>query len=212
MAGPIKGTNRLEYERLVEALTTRGMVHPEALRQILTECATRGSLFTEALVNEGTVSDWDLSRVVAEVFGLPFLPVDAYDPAKEALHGLDPGYLLRHCVVPLDRFGKLLTVAMPAMVPSDVLAHIGAQGDAQVVPVVGTVQSNRAWLTANLLPKQQAPPANAAAGAPIADGDWLNLFDAAEEKLRSGPPVDLKSAKPKPPERPAGSGARQDAA
>lgn len=238
MAGPIKSTNRLDHDRLVDALIARGMVHPEALRQIQAECAARGGLLPEALVNEGTVSDWDLSRVVAEVFGLPFLPVDAYEVSKDALKGLDPEYLVRHCLVPLDRFGKLLTVAMPGMVPSDVLAHLGAQVDSQVVPVVGTVQSNRAWLTSNLQTAKSpgAPGAPRPAGAPSApgapgapspqrapvsapavgtatDGDWLNLFDAADEQVRTGPAIDLDASKKSPAKKPPGaSEPRQEAA
>jgi hypothetical protein len=196
VAAVVKLVQRLDYERLSDALVQRGLVEAGALRTVLEQCALERRLFTEVLVADGLVGDWELSRVACEVFGLAFFSVDSYQPAKDALEGLDPRYLREHCLVPLDRFGGILTVSMPSIAPSDVLASLGRQANAEVVPIIGTVATNRRWLEANLQETAVARPDESGAETPRLDLDnaWLGMFDAADELVRRAA------------ERPTGSG------
>lgn len=150
----LKSTQRLDYNRLAEALGERGLVEPQALQHILTQCLSGGGLFTEILVAENHISDWDLSRVVCEVFGLPFLTPEFYTPSSDAAEGIELAFLHEHAIVPLDRFGKLLTIAMPGLTPSNVLGSLRESIGVSILPVVSSVVTNRAWLQEKLpLPK-----------------------------------------------------------
>lgn len=129
--------------------------------------------FCEALVTSNLVSDWDLSKVVCETFQLPFLPVDLITPNPAALEEINVADFQKHQLVPLDIFGQILTVAMPALVPAEVLAHIAAMSDFEVLPVVGTVDSNRRWIAEHM----------AVAPAPAAEGGWESMFDEADASV-----------------------------
>ena len=200
----MKINQRLDYTRLTEALGELGLVSPEALQAALEQSMTTGALLPGLLVDDGLVADWELSRVSSEVFNLPFLTVDVYAPSEEAMQDLDPEFLRRFALVPLDRYEKLLTVAMPAMVPTDVLTNLARRADAHVIAVVGSVASNRRWLEDHLpepdpsaTPDQVAgalpnldnvaaalPDVQVADGAKVVDDDWGGMFDAADAAVQ----------------------------
>ncbi len=183
----MKSTQRLDYHRFAESLVERGLVERDVLNHTLHQCSTAGSLLPELLVTEDLISDWELSYVVCELYHLPFVTVDVYEPSDEALEGLNPEYLRQHGLVPLDRFGKLLTVAMPGIVPTEILEGISLEGGGRILPVVGSVNSNRRWLMEHLPPSTMPTPQDAmfAGVDPLGeDESWTNVFDAGEEAVQ----------------------------
>jgi hypothetical protein len=177
---PVKSNQRLEYNRLAEVLAERGLVDPQSLREAL-QFSGRGNLpFPEALVSANLVSDWELSRVVCELYGLPFLPVDMYDPDPKAREKIDPQTLIENCVVPIGKFGNVLTICMPAMLPAEVLGLLASETDLHISPVVGTVRTNRKWLETNLRVQPAAPLPEATAAEGEANGEWSSIFDAGD--------------------------------
>ncbi|MBM3977062.1 MAG: hypothetical protein FJ299_08740 [Planctomycetes bacterium] len=194
----MKVVQRLEYTRLAEALTGRGLVNATACQQILAQCTKSGEPFTELLVQSNFVADWELARIVSETFSLPFVPVDLYEPAKDVAKDLDQEFLCRHCLVPLDRIGDRLTVSMPGMVSADVLGALGTLAKATVVPLVGSVAANRAWLNTTYgrpVVEESQPAVDMSLGAGGAgaqnpddpstgEGDWLTLFDNADQQVK----------------------------
>lgn len=167
----MKHSYRLDYQSLAEILGQRGLVEPQRLKLALQASQTGPIPFPELLVGEGLIADWDLSRVVCDLFGLAFLPVDRYAPVPEAMNGLDIDFLRTHRLVPLARHKRLLTVAMPALVPADVLAQLSTQSDLQVMPVVGTVNTNNRWMLEHL-----PAPLPQSTGT----GDWNKIFDEGD--------------------------------
>lgn len=199
----MKTKHRLDYNRLAEALGERGLIAPDSLQHVLHQCLGSRMLFPEVLVTENLISDWEVSRVVCEVFGLPFLTPQVYSPSPRALEGMEKEYLHQHNLVPLDRFGKLLTLAMPALTPSEIIGSFARDHDLEIIPLVSTVMSNRSWLYDNM-PIAQAPPppqpmaTNGANESALPDldevqsalpqdvnledlgDDWANLFDEGD--------------------------------
>lgn len=190
----MKNNQRLDYSRLAEVLAERGVCEPQALREALQFSGRGHAPFAEALVNASLVSDWELSRVVCELYNLSFMPVDMYDPDPNARKGLNSAFLIEHGLVPIGRFGNLLTIAMPGMVPADVLALLASDTDMTVLPVVGTVQTNRKWIERHLQAELAAAlptptPEDVAQGA----NEWGNIFDQADAAV-------LLDLKPLPPD------------
>ncbi len=190
----MKSSQRLDNNRLSEVLAERGLVEPQALREAA-NFAVHGKIpMSEALVTANLVQDWELARIVSEIYNLPFLPVELMDPDPRALEGIDPQFLVENCLVPVGRYGQVLTVCMPAMVPADVLGLLAATTDLVILPLVGSVRSNRNWIDKNLAAPSPAMPAQAAAGAGAepeserpagaapqgAPGEWGSLFDQAD--------------------------------
>lgn len=169
----MKHTQRLDYGRLAEVLHERGLAGLDAIRELLQLSKDGGMPFCEALVTSNLVSDWDLSKVVCETFQLPFLPVDLINPNLAALEEVDGEFFRKHQIVPVDIFGQVLTVAMPALVPAEVLAHVSALTDFVVLPMVGTVESNRRWINEHM----------STGPAPDLAGGWESMFDAADAEV-----------------------------
>ena len=172
----LKYTQRLDYGRLAEVLHERGLAGLDSIRELLQLSQDGGMPFCEALVTSNLVSDWDLSKVVCETFQLPFLPVDLIAPNPAAMEDIDVKLFHSHQLVPVDVFGQVLTVAMPALVPAEVLAQVSAMTDCVVIPLVGTVESNRRWISEHMT---LAPP-------PEVEGGWESMFDAADAQVASG--------------------------
>ena len=188
----MKSSQRLDNNRLAEILAERGLVEPQALREA-TNFAAHGKIpMSEALVTANLVQDWELGRIVCEIYNLPFLPVELMDPDPRAMQGIDPQFLVENCLVPVGRHGQVLTVCMPAMVPADVLGLLAATTDLAILPLVGSVRSNRSWLEKNLAggqtQKMPAGPGHASeaaggkssGGGPQGPGEWGSLFDQAD--------------------------------
>lgn len=178
----MKHAQRLDDARLAEVLNDRGMADLDAIRDLLQVAQGGGMLFTEALVTTNLVGDWDLSKVAAEIFQLPFLPVGTVQPDAQLWSDLDQQFLSRNGLVPLSRFGQVLTVAMPALVPTDVLKNLSEQSGYSVLPVVGTVETNRRWLL-----EQRSGTAKSRPGQ---ESDWGALFDAGDENVKLSLTVD----------------------
>ena len=165
------------------------MIDGDTIQHILKQCTDSGVLLPELLVREDLISDWEVSRVCSELFHLPYLPVDCYPPADDARAGLDPEYLRANCLVPLDRFGELITVAMPGIVPTAILDGLCGNGISQISPVVGSIAGNRMWLDANIQTKEAKQTAKLEEfSAAISDSEasWANIFDAGDDAVQLG--------------------------
>jgi len=190
----VKPTPRLDYERLADALIDRGLLDREAAQLVLQQAHTAGTPFCEILVAENLVTDWEVARVTAEIYNLPFLPVEVTVPNDRLLAGLDKDYLRKHALVPVERVGDVITVAMPGMVPTPILNAVCPDEGSLVLPVVGLVQSNRAWLTRFVPSVDAVRPSLPAEEAH--DADWGNIFDAGEEAVQLTLDEEQQPAKP----------------
>jgi len=161
-----KSVHRFDYARFGEALVERGLIDRDVLSHVLNQIQQTRALLPEVLVRENLVSDWEVSRAACEIYHLPFLTVDHYPPSASALDGYDLAYLRHFALVPLDRYGGLVTVIMPGLVPSEVLDGLRPGQGGRVLPVVGSVMSNRRWLEERIAPQAKAGVAQARLGGP----------------------------------------------
>lgn len=183
----VKLSQRLDYQRLASALVERGLCDHKQVQEAVHIAEQGHGSLPEVLVNSSTVSDWELSRLVAEIYGLPFLTVDQVDPDPAARKGLDLQFLADHGLVPLMRCNSVLTVSMPGMVSADVLGEMAAMTDLTILPVVGSVQTNRRWIEKVLTGEMKAALGDAVE-ANHAGSSWNNLFDAADASIHSTGP------------------------
>lgn len=181
----MKTSQRLDNTRLSEVLAERGLIEPQALREAANFAAHGKIPMSEALVTANLVADWELARIVSEIYNLPFLPIELLDPDPRAREGIDPQFLVENCLVPVGRYGQVLTVCMPGMVPADVLGMLAATTDLVILPLVGSVRSNRQWIEKNLVQQPSpalpsAAPADGAGASKGGPGEWGSLFDQAD--------------------------------
>lgn len=178
----MKSNRRLDYATLSEVLGQRGLVEPQRLSLALQTCQQTRVPFPETLVADNLIGDWELAKVVCDIYGLPFLPVDIYAPDEEAFAGLEKDFLRQHRLVPVGRHGNVLVVAMPGIVQADVLGALSTQHDLRILPVVGTVLTNNRWLEEFMPVEVSAALPATGDGAPEGGGGgaWGSIFDEGD--------------------------------
>ena len=81
------------------------------------------------------------------------------------------------------------TVGIPNGFPTDVLQGLVADDSLTVVPLVGSVTSNRRWLNEHL-----PVPSLDSLGAALPSDDWENIFDAGDEAVQVELQAELDAA------------------
>lgn len=193
----MKSRQRIDYGRLAAVLAERGIVDARAIQDALQFSQRGGPPFPEALVTANLVADWELTRLACEIYGLPFLTVGLVDPDPKASDGLDASFLMKECLVPLSRHGSVLTVLMPSLSTTDTLDELASKSGATILPICGTVRTNRDWLVKRYSSPAPAPAlpkggSSVEAVPEMTTAEWSNLFDEADAAVL----LDLKQVPP----------------
>jgi len=190
----VKGLEKLTPIRLAEVLTQKGAIATEAITDALYAQDKLGEPFAQILVDNGHITEWDLAKIVAEAFQLPFLMPSNYDIDDDAKKKLPKDILFRHQLVPVDVFDSVVVVAMPILTPYEVMSKIQRANEVELFPYVGLASENKkvltvlfddysAWLIEENKRREEANAAPDDEGGPDG-GDWTNIFDAGDEAIQ----------------------------
>lgn len=189
----MKGLEKLTAIRLAEVLSQKGIVPTDAITDALYSQDQYGEPFAEVLVSSEQISEWDLARVVVESFQLPFLLPSNYEIPDGAETILPKETLFENLLVPLGRYDRVVTVAMPILTPFDALDKIQREQDCELFPYVGLISENRNALTAifddfagwyEQIASKRAERLQER--REHASNDWMNIFDSADQAIRQG--------------------------
>ncbi|MCR9244487.1 MAG: hypothetical protein NXI31_05605 [bacterium] len=194
----MKGIEKLTSVRLAEILTERSIVPGEAISDALYAQERNAEAFAQVLINGGHITEWDLAKIVAEAFNLPFLMAGNYQLEDAAKERLPKEALFEHMIVPLDVFDDIVTVSMPVILPFEQIMKIQKEHSCELFPYVGLISENKrllgemhkdyhAWLDEDqkqreAAAKQRASNQNSNGRG---DGDWMSIFDAGDEAIRA---------------------------
>ena len=90
----------------------RGIIGEEQLDKALVVQKKNGGLIGEILVEMGFAREEDIAQALTAQYGFPYLPLSNYDVDPEVA-GIVPGRVARqYLLMPIDKIGKNLTVAM----------------------------------------------------------------------------------------------------
>lgn len=99
-------------KQLGELLLERGIISQEQLQKALGLQQEKGGLIGEILVELGFAKEEDIAQALTSQYGFPFLPLNNYEINTELLT-IIPGRVARQYVlIPIDKVGTNLTVAM----------------------------------------------------------------------------------------------------
>lgn len=189
----MKGLEKLTAIRLAEVLSQKGIVPTDAITDALYTQDQYGEPFAEVLVSSEQISEWDLARVVVESFQLPFLLPSNYEIPEDAKAILPKETLFENLLVPLGRFDRVVTVAMPILTPFDALDKIRREHRCELFPYVGLISENRNTLSAmfeDFAAWYEDVEAKRASRLQErkerASNDWMNIFDSADQAIRQG--------------------------
>lgn len=193
----MKGLEKLTAIRLAEVLTEKGLVPTEAITDALYAQDKHGEPFVHVLVGGGHITEWDLSKIVAESFQLPFIMAGSLEVADEAKERLPKEVLFKNLIVPLDVFDNVVTVAMPILTPYEELSKLQRQHECDLFPYVGLTSENKKVLGEMFSDfnewykndqerrEQEANRGRGKKGGSKGDGGgWMDIFDAGDQAIK----------------------------
>jgi hypothetical protein len=146
------------------------------------------------LIRCGFITAWDLAKAVCTHFSLPYYDFATFKPKKEVVALLDAPFLHGYGIIPIDRFGKIVTLAVCESVSPTVLQAIVDRTQLSPYMYVAPYDKIREKLEEacpyEAPAVEAAAPAAAAAagdtegGEPQSGGDWMSIFEEAEKKMK----------------------------
>ncbi len=140
---------RMSTKKLGELLIEAGLIDQAKLEEALKQQKGSGERVGEALTRLGWVTERDIARTVATQFALPYLAVSQYFIPKEVLNLIPVQELADHRCVPLDRFGRLLTMAIAGPVDSQALLRMEQRSGCEICLYVSTASEIEGALAKN---------------------------------------------------------------
>lgn len=108
----MKNFRKVINKQLGEILLERGVVTALQLQEALNAQKERQLLLGEALVELKYTTEEQIVQALTSQYGFPYLPLSNYEIAPEVLSSLPIAVCRNYCLIPIDRIGKSLTLAM----------------------------------------------------------------------------------------------------
>jgi type IV pilus assembly protein PilB len=99
-------------KQLGEILVERGVISRAQLEEVLVFQKEKGVLFGEALVQMKFGTEEDVVQALTCQYGFPYLPLANYEIAPEVVATVPVELCKQYCLVPIDKIGRSLTLAM----------------------------------------------------------------------------------------------------
>jgi hypothetical protein len=104
--------NRINLKQLGELLTEAGLITKDQLQHALEVQKDKGGLIGQVLVDLGYVSEEAIAQVITAQYGFPYLPLENYEIDSEIVKIVPKNVAIQYCLIPVDKIGSNLTIAM----------------------------------------------------------------------------------------------------
>ena len=108
----MKSFRKTVNKPLGEILLERGVISRVQLEAALKKQKELGLLFGEALVTLKYATEEDIVQALTCQYGFPFLPLSNYEISREVVAAVPVDICKKYCLIPIDRIGRSLTLAM----------------------------------------------------------------------------------------------------
>ncbi len=115
---------RITKKRIGELLVEQGTITGEQLATALAEQQAQGELLGRILVRLGHVTEEQVAQVLTAQYGFPYLPLDNYEIDQELTAVVSEDVARQYCLLPVDRIGNALTLAMADPSNGEAIAHV----------------------------------------------------------------------------------------
>jgi type IV pilus assembly protein PilB len=99
-------------KQLGELLVERGIIEKRQLEKAINFQKERGGLIGEIIVELGYAKEEDIAQALTAQYGFPYLPLSNYEITPEIANIIPSRVARQYLLIPIDRIGKNLTVAM----------------------------------------------------------------------------------------------------
>ena len=108
----MKHFKKTTNKHLGELLIERGVINRDQLNLSIEKQKERGGLLGEVLVELKFATEKDIAQALTSQYGFPYLPLSNYEIDPEVIHSVPENVCRQFCLIPIDKIGKSLTLAM----------------------------------------------------------------------------------------------------
>ncbi|MHC4821090.1 MAG: GspE/PulE/PilB domain-containing protein [Planctomycetota bacterium] len=177
--------DRRQNKRLSEVLSNEGILTKTQIQEAEKYLRQPEDPLGPHLIRCGFITSWDLAKCVCTHFTLPFFDLSSFKPNQEVVELLEPAFMHGYGILPLDRFGKILTLAVMEALSPEVLQSIVDKTELSPYMYVAPFDAIRSQLEEHApydAPEGADMPA-ATGGDEDDGGDWMSIFEEAEKNL-----------------------------
>lgn len=115
---------KLSSTRLDDVLLDEGAIDRARVEDAQAESQMTGRPLAHVLFERNEIDEWELAKMVARNYSLPFVDVVTYSTPREAEMLLDIAFCRRNLLLPFDVFGGIPAIAACEMPSTAVLTEI----------------------------------------------------------------------------------------
>jgi len=134
---------RINNKFLGELLIEREVITKEQLEEAMAYQKEKGGLMGEVLVILKYASEEDIAQALTSQYGFPYLPLSNYEIEDDVLASLQKETCEKFCLVPIDKIGASLTLAMADPLNAKAIEEIEALTGCSVQAFVSTSRDVR---------------------------------------------------------------------
>lgn len=108
----MKDFKRITTKQLGELLIEREVINHDQLNIAREHQDKHGGLLGEILVQLKFATEKDIAQALTCQYGFPYLPLANYEIDPEVLNSVPESLCRKFCLIPIDKIGKSLTLAM----------------------------------------------------------------------------------------------------
>lgn len=116
--------NRINLKQLGELLAERNLITKDQLNRALEIQKDKGGLIGQIMVDLGYVTEEAIAQAITAQYGFPYLPLDNYEIDTEIVKIVPKNVSIQYCLVPVDKIGSNLTIAMANPLNSQAIEDI----------------------------------------------------------------------------------------
>lgn len=103
---------RVITKTIGQLLLEKGAIKPAQLDEALKIQKEKGGLLGQILAGLGYVTEEQIAQAITVQYGFPYLPLFNYDMDAEAIKLVPENVARQYCLVPIDKIGNTVTIAM----------------------------------------------------------------------------------------------------
>jgi len=137
------GYKRINKKFIGDLLIERGVINKQQLDEAIVCQKQKGGLLGEALMQLKYASEEDIAQALTSQYGFPYLPLANYEIEQEVIAAVSAEACREFCLIPIDKIGASLTLAMANPLSTDAIEKIEAVSHCSVQTFVSTATDIR---------------------------------------------------------------------
>jgi type IV pilus assembly protein PilB len=134
----MKNFRKIVNKHLGEILLERGMISRIQLEDALKIQKERNVLLGEILVSLKYTTEENIVQALTSQYGFPYLPLSNYEISPDVLSTVSISICKKYCLIPIDKIGKSLTLAMANPLNVEALEEVELATNCMVQAFVST--------------------------------------------------------------------------